>query len=124
MDEVDACGIMLNEYSKDKPFKDYFAVLDEKCQKEVVKGIKSLPNRNKFLDSWLFKEGFDIDVDYLKLYKEDTEGFIRYFKYNSTEVKKLIISDLLGYEHINPKVIEFLEKEYSHLLRDTAFNDK
>ncbi|MDP2908527.1 MAG: hypothetical protein Q8N77_01845, partial [Nanoarchaeota archaeon] len=124
LDEVDSCGIMLEEYSKDKLFKDYFAVLDEKCRKEVVRSIKALPKRNKFLDSWLFKEGFDIDVDYLKLYKEDTEGFIRYFEYHSTEVRKLIISDLLGYEHVNPEVIEFLEKKHSHLLRDTAFNDK
>lgn len=124
LSDVDSCRILLKEYSKDKLFKDYFAVLDEKCQKEVVKGIKALPGHNKFLDSWLFKEGFDIDIDYLKLYKEDAQRFIGYFKAKPEDVKKLIISDLLGYEHINPEVIEFLEKEYSHLLRDTAFNEK
>lgn len=124
LDKADSCKILQKEYSEGKYFKDYFSVLDEECQKKIVDNIKSLQNQNKFLNSWLFNQGFDVELDYLMLCKEDSEKFISYFRSSQTNVQELMISDLFNCEEVSLNIIEFLEKEYPHLLRDIAFKGK
>lgn len=121
LNDSDSCMFLQKEYINGKCFKDYFSVLSEGCRKKVVEGIKSLPNQNKFLNSWIFSQGFDVKIDYLELYKQDAKMFIDYFKRAGTEFQELIVSDLFNCEHINKEVIEFLEKEHAPLLRDVSF---
>lgn len=124
LNDADSCKILQNEYSAGKYFIDYFSVLNEECQKKVVNHTKSLPKQNEFLNSWLFNQGFDVKIDYLTLYKEDAKKFIDYFKRSKPDLQELIVSDLFNSEHINKEVIEFLEKNYSNLLRDVSFKNE
>lgn len=121
---VDLCKVMLKEYSEGKYFKDYFPVLNEGYQKKVVENIIPLSNQDKFLNSWLFNQGFDVEMDYLELYKKDTKGFINYFRKSNDHIQELIVSDLFSCDHVNDEVIGFLEKDYSHLLRDVSFKNE
>jgi len=121
LNDADSCSILQKEYSEGKYFMEYFPVLNEDCQKKVVSHIKSSPKQNQFLNSWLFNQGFDVKMDYLTLYKEDAKRFINYFKRSRPDIQELIISDLFNCDYINKEVIEFLEKECSHLLRDVSF---
>lgn len=118
---LDYTRILIEEYNQDRNFQEYFSVLDEERQEKVVKRIKNLSKQNMSLNSWLFSKGFALELDYIRLYKEDTEEFIRYFRKSSLEIQELIVSDLLNCDFINPEAISFLEEEYSDLLRDTAF---
>ncbi len=124
LNDVDSCRILQKEYSNGKHFEDYFQVLNDETKKKVVENIKALPNQNKFLNSWLFNQGFHLDIDYLELYRKDTQGFINYFKRSDQHVQELIISDLFNCEDANKEVIEFLEKNYSSLLRDVSFKNE
>lgn len=124
LDSITSCDVLLKEYSKNKLFKEYFSALKKEAQDKVVEMVKSLPSQDKFLNSWLFSQGFDVKIDHIELYKKDTKGFITYFKRGSKELQELIVADLFNCEHINKEVIEFLEKEYSHLLRDVSFKNE
>ena len=63
-------------------------------------------------------------MSHLDLYKNDTNQFISYFKRSEKHVQELIVSDLFNCEYTNKEVIEFLEKEYSNLLRDVSFKNE
>lgn len=124
LSDTASCKILQKEYSEGKYFKDYFSLLSEGCQKKVVDSIKSSPKQDVSLNSWLFSQGFDVKMSHLELYKNDTEAFITYFKRSEKYVKELIVSDLFNCDYINKGVIEFLEKEYSQLLRDVSFKNE
>jgi len=121
---IDFCKILIKEYSEGEQFKDYFSVLESWKQRKVIEKIKELPKQDKFLNSWLFQQGFTFELDYIELYKEDAQNFIAYFNRSSPELKELIVSDLLNCEFTNPEVIKFLEEKHSNLLRDTNFKDE
>lgn len=120
---LDHTKILIEEYNQGGYFQECFSVLDKERQKKVVEKIKNLSKQDMFLNSWLFNEGFTLELNYIRLYKEDTEKFIHYFKRSSSEIQELIVSDLLNCEFTNPEVIRFLEEEYSSLLRDITFRD-
>lgn len=120
---IDFCKILLKEYSEGKHFKDYFSVLDEGRQKKVVDKINDLQEQNEVLNSWLFNQDFILELDYLELYKTDTESFISYFIRSDPDTQGVIISDIFDCGHMNQDVIKFLEENYPDLLRDTAFKE-
>ncbi|MBL7100568.1 MAG: hypothetical protein ISS23_01295 [Nanoarchaeota archaeon] len=120
---VNFLEIFLKEYLTGEYFKDYFLVLDKDTQKEVVDKIQVSSHQNKLLNSWLFSQGFPLELDYLELYKTDSKKFIEYFEKSSPKTRELIISDIFDCEHTNQEVGKFLEREYSHLLRDTVFKE-
>jgi len=122
--KVDFCRILLEKYSKGRHFQEYFQVLDEEKQKLIVDKLKDLPEQNKFLNSWLFNQGFILELDYLDFYMNYSEKFIKYFSKSTQDVQELIVSDIFSCGHINQEVIDFLEKDYPDLLRDMAFKEE
>jgi len=118
---IDRFSILQKEYSTGKYFKDYFSVLNREVQETVVEKIKSFPNQNTLLNSWIFNQGFDVKMSHLELYKTNTQSFITYFERSEKCTQEVIVSDLFNCDHINKDVIAFLEKKYAHLLRDVSF---
>jgi len=120
---VNLCKTLAKEYAKGKYFEEYFSILDEEDKQKVVDGLKNVP-RNLIYDSFLWNNGFkNVDPDYLKLYKENTEGFIEYFSSKSShEERKTIIGDVLKCEHMNQEVIDWLDVNEPEILREVSFN--
>lgn len=122
-DELDYVGILAKEYSESKNFKEYFSCLDSEKQEKVVDSLKALQGRNSENDAFLWSQGFkDIGMDYLKLYKEDADTFIEYFKNRTIEEKKVILRDIMDYEFTNEKVIDWLNKNEAEPIREVGFN--
>ncbi len=115
-------SVLLKEYSKGKYFQEYFSNLKKDAQKEVISVLKNTL-RNPLYDHFLWSKGFeDFNLDLRTLYKEDSEGFIKYFKGKNVEEKKSILKDIMDYEFTNEKVAKFLNKKYLDLIREVGLN--
>ncbi len=58
--------------------------------------------------------------DYLTLYEKKPKKFIKYFSKQSTTDKKKILKELLEYDKTNEEVIQWLDKNYSDLIREVG----
>ena len=58
--------------------------------------------------------------DPLTLYKDDAESFIAYFSSKETEEKKKLIEHMINCDFTNEKVITWLDKNESELVRDVG----
>ncbi|MCK5025916.1 MAG: hypothetical protein KAS15_04950, partial [Nanoarchaeota archaeon] len=89
--------ILTNEYVKGKYFQEYFNCLDNDCQQKVVKYLKHIKERNLSHDSFLWSKGFkEIKLDYMQIYKETEDAFIKYFKSKNHDDKKIILKDIMN----------------------------
>lgn len=114
--------VLLKEYSKGKYFQEYFSTLNKKVQKEVVDTLKT-GSREPSHDHFLWSNGFDeFNFDIKKLYKDDPDYFIKYFKSKSVEEKKSILKQIMDYDFVNEKVAKFLNKKYLDLVREVGLN--
>ncbi|MBM3199597.1 hypothetical protein FJZ53_01580 [Candidatus Woesearchaeota archaeon] len=111
------------EYSEGNHFQEYFEVLDKENQTKIVESLKSLPNKKPVYDSFLWSKGFqNIELDYISIYKDDTKGFIEYFKKKNVEEKKTILKDILNCDSINEEVANWLNQNEADLIREVGFN--
>ena len=111
------------EYSEGKHFKEYFEIVDKETQHKIVESLKSLPNRKPVCDSFLWSKGFqNINLDYMSMYKGDTDAFTGYFIKRSLEEKKAIIRDLMECDTTNEAVVNWLNQNEPDLLREVGFN--
>ena len=114
--------VLSKEYSQGKYFQEYFSVLKKESQKEFVNSLKSLP-KNPAHDHFLWAEGFkDFSFDLRRIYKEDADYFIKYFKSQDLKGKKTLLKDIMDCEFTNEKVVKFLNKKYLDLVREVSFN--
>ncbi len=60
------------------------------------------------------------DADYLKLYEKKPKKFIKYFNEQSEADKKKILKELLEYDKTNEEVINWLDKNYSELIKEVG----
>ncbi|MBM3199621.1 hypothetical protein FJZ53_01700 [Candidatus Woesearchaeota archaeon] len=60
------------------------------------------------------------DDDYLTLYEKNPKRFIKYFKEQSCANKKKILKELLEYDVVNEKVVSYLDKHESKLVREVG----
>ncbi len=115
--------IVLKEYSNGRYFKDYFDLLDGNKQREIVQFVKQSRVQNQDYNHYLWMRGSkDIRLDYLKLYREDAEGFINYFAERRVEEKKVILNDIMDGDFTNEKVIDWLNENEEDLIREVGFN--
>jgi len=119
----DYAHFLVQEYSNGKYFEDYFDCLDAERQKKVVEHLKSVPVKNQTYNSFLWKKGFkDVDVDYMVMYKTDSESFIDYFAGRTTDEKRIILKDIMDSDFVNEKVTVWLNEGYLDLMREVGFN--
>jgi len=115
--------ILLKEYSNGKYFKEYFELLDAGAQEDIARLVKNVEVQNQDYNHFLWMMGSkDIRLDYLKLYKEEAEGFINYFKERALEEKKVMLKDIMNCDFVNEKVADWLNQNESDLLREVGFN--
>ncbi len=116
--------LVINEYRNDgKQFQEYFSCLPSENQKKVIAQLNSLNKRTSHIDYFLWKQGFNINfLDYLDLYRENSEDFIKYFKSRDYSEQRTILSDLLNCEDTNEQVISWLDENYSYLIKDVGLD--
>lgn len=120
---LDLDVVMLKEYSNGKYFKEYFELLNEAKQKDTIHIIKNIKVQNQDCNHFLWMKGSkEIKLDYLKLYKEDAQGFIDYFSNRHEEEQKVILRDIMDCDFINDKVTEWLNQNESELIREVGLN--
>ena len=121
----DLIEILTNEYTKDKQshFQEYFDCLREYKQKEVVKYLSCAKERNLSHDSFLWSKGFkEIKLDYMQIYKENTDNFIEYFKSRKPDDKKTILKDIMNYDYTNKAAADWLNENEIELLREVSMD--
>ncbi len=64
-----------------------------------------------------------LKINYVSVYKDDAEKFLRYFKLLDKEEKKDVLEEILDCEYTNEKVTEWLSEHETGLLREISFND-
>lgn len=122
-EKLDFTGILVKEYSRGKYFQDYFICLDADKQGKVVDSLKTIQKRNPTHDSFLWSRGFkDVGMDYLKLYRENTDLFIEYFSSRGLEEKKIIMKDVMESDFVNEKVISWLNEKETALIREVGLD--
>ncbi len=60
------------------------------------------------------------DDDYLVLYEKNHKKFVKYFEQQSLDDKKKVIKELLEQDFVNEKIVEWLDKNYSGLIREVG----
>ncbi|MDP2908803.1 MAG: hypothetical protein Q8N77_03270 [Nanoarchaeota archaeon] len=116
--------VMLREYQTGRHFNEYFELLDKDRQEGIVSMVKRSGIKNESYNVFLWSQGFkDIDLDYLKFYKEDATGFIAYFSSRSPEEKKFMIRDVMGCDFVNEEVVKWLNDNETDLVREVGFNE-
>ena len=115
--------VLVRDYSKGEYFQEYFESLSHNIKSMVASRIESLEQRNLNNDVFLLKERFFVKgVNLIELYKNDTESFIKYFEGGlNLESQKFLIEEIYKESFINQEVVEWLEKNYAHLLREVGF---
>ena len=64
-----------------------------------------------------------LKIDFLSLYKNDSDKFLNYFRLLNKEEKKDALKEIIDCEHNNPKVTDWLSEHETDLLREVSFND-
>jgi len=115
-------GVLTKEYVQGKYFKEYFEVLNKDVQKEVVNSLGLSLHKSSY-STYLWAKGFkNIKLDYLKLYEEDAELFIEFFRNKSLQKKKTILNEIMESDIANEEVIGWLDKHEPELLKEASFN--
>ena len=119
----DSPEILTNEYVKGKYFQEYFNCLDNDCQQKVVKYLKHIKERNLSHDSFLWSKGFKkVSLDYMKIYKENANNFIEYFKTKKQDDKKTILKGIMNCDYTNKAVADWLHENEIELLREVSMD--
>ncbi|MDP2908807.1 MAG: hypothetical protein Q8N77_03290 [Nanoarchaeota archaeon] len=103
-DSLDYVRILEREYSQGRYFQDYLNCLDSQNRNCVLGKIK------------------DWSTDHLRLYKEDTQGFINYFSAKELKEKKIILRSVMDSDFINEAVIDWLNEHETDLVREVGLN--
>lgn len=116
--------VLVKEYSEGDHFCEYFDILSNDLQEEVVKSLKNDPCKKKpVYDSFLWSKGFkDIELDYLNFYKEKASIFIEYFSQRGADEKKVILQDIMNCDFVNEEVANWLNQNEVELLREVGLN--
>lgn len=64
-----------------------------------------------------------LKIDYVSVYKNDAEKFLKYFKLLNKEEKKDALQKIMECEYDNEKVNKWLNENEADLLREISFND-
>jgi len=114
-------NLLAKEYSEGKYFQEYFDCISDRLRKKVIPNINYL-KRNSDHDTYLFKKGFIVDnLDPIRLYKEDSESFMKYFEKISDDSKRFVIEKIYDEQFVNHDVVDWLDENYASLLRDVGF---
>ncbi len=114
-------NLLINEYqNKGKHFEGYFSCLSLERKGKLVEKLNLLGNHNNVkIDSFIRRQGFNIgSLDYLILYKENSEDFIKYFTSKCDSEKRVILSNIMDSDFINEKVVDWLNEHYSNLVSE------
>lgn len=103
-DALDYVGILEREYAQVGYFQDYLDCLDSQKRNDVLCSMKN----------W--------GMDYLQLYKEDTQGFIDYFSAKEIKEKKIMLKSIMDSDFINEKVIDWLSEHETNLVREVGLD--
>ena len=115
--------ILRNEYLKGKTFARYFNAVNEKAQKETIKSLKSIQNRNLDYDLFLWNKGFkEVNLDYMNIYKKDSQEFIKYFKSRKPDDKKTILKGIMNCDYTNEDVANWMNENEIELLREVSMD--
>lgn len=118
---LDYTKILVNEYFNGKNFQGYFDCLDVEKQKKVISVLEFKKADNAVYNSFLWSKGFKtIGLDHLRLYKNDSKGFMEYFGSKPVEEKKAIIKDLMECDVTNEEVVNWLTKNHMDLVREVG----
>lgn len=119
--------ILLEVYERgDKKFSEYFEQVEEESKKNLAERIRNLgkEQQNKDLNVFLFGKGYDVYVEFLDLYRKDSDGFKRYFNNISSKEKGSVIDTIysLPREEIRPDISKWLSDNYHDLVEDIGMN--
>jgi hypothetical protein len=70
------------------------------------------------------EDAFDTDTKTygLRLYRDDTKRFIKFFSKIDQNRKKGLLNEIFSCDYENKEVIEWLNKNEADLLREVGFN--
>lgn len=123
-DQIDYIRAMVKEYVNGENFGKYFECLDDGMQKQVVHSLSTISEKRPIYDSFLWLKGFkSFGLDYLGAYKNDAKSFMEYFTSRDVQGKKIILKDIMGCNVTNEEVVEWLNNNYSDLIREVGFSD-
>ncbi len=121
---LDSTKILVDEYFNGRNFQEYFDCLGSEEQKKVISVLEFKKANNPVYNSFLWSKGFkNIGLDHLRLYKDDPQGFINYFKDKKDEEKKAILNDVMSCDVTNEKVISWLNQNYWDMIREVGLSN-
>ncbi len=122
-ENIDYPEIMADEYAKGRHFQDYFMCLNNAQQQNFVRSMKNASERNLANDSFLWSQGFkEVNLDYMNMYKKDSQKFIEYFKSKEQEDKKIILKDIMNCDYTNKDAADWLNKNELDLVREVSMD--
>ncbi len=118
----DYVDILINEYTKGKHFQEYFECLpNNDKQQRVVRHLTSVKERDLSHDSFLWSQGFkEVNLDYMNMYKKDSQKFIEYFKSKEKDDKKIILKAIMDCDYTNKDAADWLNENELDLVREVS----
>lgn len=118
---IDYLDIMEKEYNQGRHFQKYFECFDEEEQKAIVLYLVDTEKRNLAYDSILWSKGFkEVSLDYMDLYQNNADGFIKYFGSKTPKEKKIILRDIMDCDFTNKAVTGWLDINELDLIREVS----
>ena len=115
--------ILYNKYTQGDNFQRYFNAINETAQKETLRILKSIRERNPVYDQFLWDKGFkEVNLDYIQIYKENANNFIEYFKSKKQDDKKTILKSIMNCDYTNKAVVDWLDENEIELVREVSMD--
>ena len=119
--KLDYLDIMENEYVQGRHFQKYFDCMGNEEQKTIVRYLADTEKRNLDYDSFLWSKGFkEVSLDYMDLYQNNADGFIKYFDCRKPNDKKIILRCIMDCDFANPGIDNWLHNHELDLLREVS----
>ena len=113
--------ILYNTYLNDKNFRQYFEIVNKEAQNQAFNALRQVQERNSTYDLFLWNKGFkEVNIDYMNLYKKDSQEFIEYFKSRKPEDKKTILKGIMNCDYTNEDVANWMNENELDLIREVS----
>ena len=115
--------ILYNKYLDGKNFREYFKIVNKEAQNQAFNALRQIQERNSSYDYFLWDKGFKaVNLDYMNLYKKDSQEFIEYFKSRKPDDKKAILKGIMNCDYTNETATKWLHENEIELLREVSMD--
>ena len=116
--------ILYNSYLNGNNFRGYFEIVNKEAQNQAFNALRQIQERNSSYDYFLWDKGFKaVNLDYMNLYKKDSQEFIEYFKSRKPDDKKVILKGILNCDYTNKAVADWLDENEIELVREVSMQE-